>query len=349
MPPHLMEMPLFNGVLLNGLQIANANLHMAQKMDESTRNQIVFEVVSTYLGVLQAVEVSNLQQEYLDLSRLNYEKAERLKEAGRYSTAEAMRWLVEFQQQKSTVVSSESAVRSVQTALARLLNLDMRRELEIEDRIPQHLLAESELLAARPDSAILAMIQLDDAELVQVNAALDAAKSSARLSKLLYRNTYASYLPNVSLSYSYGWRENNTLALDDYSPKTVMINFSLPLFTSFQNYTANRSAYYEYKQSRESYADQLLNTRFVLTETVNKILNLKTQRQLSRTNVEYTEHNYRIVEQQREKGLVSNIDFIDAKLNLQNARLTEINTQYDFIAAMVELYYLLGQLDRIAD
>ena len=55
--------------------------------------------------------------------------------------------------------------------------------------------------------------------------------------------------------------------------------------------------------------------------------------------------NYRIVEQQKEQGFVSNLDFIDAKLNLQNAKLNDISAHYDFITAMVELYYLLGKVD----
>ena len=43
------------------------------------------------------------------------------------------------------------------------------------------------------------------------------------------------------------------------------------------------------------------------------------------------------------------MDFIDAKLNLQNAKLTDIKNQYDFIAAMVELYYLTGQLNSLVN
>ena len=68
---------------------------------------------------------------------------------------------------------------------------------------------------------------------------------------------------------------------------------------------------------------------------------------MSKTNVELSEHNYRVVEQQREKGLISNIDFIDAKLNLQNANLSAITNEYDFMTAMVELYYLLGKLESL--
>jgi len=85
----------------------------------------------------------------------------------------------------------------------------------------------------------------------------------------------------------------------------------------------------------------------MLTETVNKIINLKTQRELSKANVEFSEHNYRTVSLQKEKGLISNIDFIDAKLNLQNAKLNDISTNYDFISAMVELYYMLGKLNLL--
>ena len=75
----------------------------------------------------------------------------------------------------------------------------------------------------------------------------------------------------------------------------------------------------------------------------------KTQIELSETNVEFNERNYNIVEQQKEKGLISNLDFIDAKLNLQNAKLSGIRNQYDFISAIVELYYLTGQLDSVVE
>jgi outer membrane protein TolC len=126
-----------------------------------------------------------------------------------------------------------------------------------------------------------------------------------------------------------------------------MVNFRMPIFTSFQNYTQLKSTYYEYRESQEKFYDQLLNLRYILTETVNKLINLKTQKELSKISLEFNERNYRIVDQQREKGLVSNIDFVDAKVNLQNANLDDVNNYYDFIRGMVELYYLLGKLQNI--
>jgi outer membrane protein TolC len=123
-----------------------------------------------------------------------------------------------------------------------------------------------------------------------------------------------------------------------------MVNLRMPIFTSFQNYTQLKSSYYEYRESQENFYDNLLNLRYVLTETVNKLINLKTQKELSKISLEFNQRNYRIIEQQREKGLVSNIDFVDAKVNLQNANLVDISNYYDFITGMVELYYLLGKL-----
>ena len=238
-------------------------------------------------------------------------------------------------------------MRSANTMLKRLVNVDMQKEIELEKLIPESLKEESSRLATMIDRQILQLIQLNDDELSEVNAALSAAKSNQDVSKHLYHNSYSSYMPNINLRYSHAWRENNTIELDDYSPKTLMVNFSMPLFTSFQNFTSVKSSYYEYKSSQENFYDQLQNTRLILTETVNKIINLKTQKELSETNVIYNEKNYNIIEQQKEKGLVSNLDFIDAKLNLQNSKLENINTHYDFISAMVELYYLLGKLDKV--
>ena len=194
---------------------------------------------------------------------------------------------------------------------------------------------------------LLGLIQLDDEALIAANAALAAAKKSEEMSEIAYRNTYNAYLPIVDFNYSYAWRENSTLALDDYSPKTIMVNLSFPLFTSFQNFTRLKSSYYAYRENQENFFNQMQNIRFILTETVNKLINLKTQNELSKISVEFNERNYNIVEQQKERGLVSNIEFIDAKLNLQDAKLSDISNYYDFITGMVELYYLLGKLEQI--
>lgn len=338
-------MPLFNGALLNGLFTAKANENMATHLNSSTRKNVVFQVISSYLNVLRNKEILKLQKDYLNLSQMNFEKAERLYNSGRYSKTEALRWKVDFQQQKSVVVNSESNLRSALSILSRLLNLKNYEYIEIQDSIPDRLINQSKKLAQLSDEQILKLIQLNEEELIKANASLSAARANERISKSLYRNSYANYLPNVSASYSYSWRENSTMYLDDYSPQTFLINLNMPLFTSFQNLTSTKSAYYAYRQSEEQFYDQLQNIRYVLTETVNKIINLKTQRELSQANVEFNEHNYRTVAQQKEKGLVSNIDFVDAKLNLQDAKLNDISTHYDFISAMVELYYMLGKLD----
>ena len=328
-----LSMPIFNGNILNGLFIAYASENAFEQTNESTKRNVVFLVTSSYLNVLKLKKLLHLQKEYENLSQLNFEKAERLYTAGRYSKSEVLRWKVELQQQKSIVVNSESQLRSANTMLKRLININMQRLIEIENRLPQTLESESQKLASMNENEILQLISLEDDELIEVNAALAAAKSNENVSKYYYHNSFSSYMPNINLTYSHGWRENNTLDLDDYSPKTLMVNFSMPLFTSFQ----------------ENFYDQLQNTRLVLTETVNKIINLKTQKELSETNVSLNENNYNVIEQQKEKGLVSNLDFIDAKLSLQNSKMEQVNTYYDYISAMVELYYLLGKLDQVID
>jgi outer membrane protein TolC len=233
--------------------------------------------------------------------------------------------------------------------LSRLLNAKQNEFFQVENRIPSTLLVESERLLAMDDLELLNIIQMNDENLIEANADLSAAKKNENLNLSAYRNTYNNYLPVVNLSYNYGWRENSTLNLDSYNPKTLMINFKMPIFTSFQNYTQLKATYYQYRESQEMFYDKLLNLRYVLTETVNKLINLKTQKELSKISLEFNERNYRIVDQQREKGLVSNIDFVDAKVNLQNASLDDVNNYYDFITGMVELYYLLGKLEGILE
>lgn len=344
-----LSMTVLNPSLFNRISQANIGEEIARDLNTSTRRTIMFQVIRTCLEVLKRKEIYENQLEYLELSRLNYEKAERLFKSGRYSKTESMRWKVDYQQQMSMVTTSESNLRSARIFLGRLLNAKAGEFFRVENRIPKYLLDESKKLINMSDQNLLALIQVDEAELIKLNTDLSAAKRNEDLSQTIYRNSYNNYLPIIDLSYTYAWRENNNIALDDYSPKTLMVNFSLPIFTSFQNYTQLQSSYFDYKQSQENFYDQLQNLRYVLTETVNKLVNLKMQNELSKISLEFNQRNYRIIEQQKESGLVSNIDFIDAKLNLQDANLTDVSNNYDFITGMVELYYLLGKLETIIE
>ena len=85
-------LPLFNSALLNGLSMAGASGRMAVRMDRSTRQQTIFEVISGFLNILKARDILELQWDYLELSRLNFEKANRLHGAGRYSKTDVLRW-----------------------------------------------------------------------------------------------------------------------------------------------------------------------------------------------------------------------------------------------------------------
>ncbi len=341
------NMTLFNGVIWNGISYAGAAQELARSKLSSSQNAVVFQVIYNYLNALYARDILQLQKEYLKLSELNYQKAKRLQEAGRYSKLEALRWKVDLQQQKSIVSQSASGVRSSLASLARVTASSMNTPVRIETQLPEKLISESTRLQNLPDAALLKMIDLSRDELLKANAALAAAKSSEEMSRLFYRSSYSKFLPNVNMNYSYAWQENNTTALDDYSPQMLTLNFSWPLFTGFQDFSEAKVNYYDYKRSQEQFKDQLQNLHFKLTETVNKLINLKTQIELSAANVELSESNYEIAASQKEKGLVSNIDFIDAKLNFQNAGITQLKNRYDFISGMVELYYLLGKLELL--
>ena len=206
---------------------------------------------------------------------------------------------------------------------------------------------EKEKVLNLSEDEIFKLIDLNDEEIVDANASLAALRSSEEISRLVHKNSYSSFMPKIDFSYSYGWRENNTIDLDDYSPKNIMVNFSLPIFSGFQNYTALKSSLYEYKKTQEEFKDEILNTKMVLDNIANNLINIKSQIELLKTNLELSKNNYAIVERRRERGLVSNIDYIDAKLRMQDANISYIGNNYNLIISLVELYYLTGKIENL--
>jgi outer membrane protein TolC len=231
--------------------------------------------------------------------------------------------------------------------LSRLINAELDTATVIDPAILKNLENERNFLLNLSENEILDLIDLNSDQLIEANASLAALKSGEEVSRLLHKNSYSSFMPKINFSYSYGWRENNTIDLDDYSPKNLMVNFSLPIFSGFQNYTALKSSFYEYKKNEEEFKDQLLNTKLVLQNVANNLINIKSQMDLLKSNVELSENNYKIVERRRERGLVSNIDYIDAKLKMQEANINYISNNYLFIASIVELYYLIGKIENL--
>lgn len=342
-----LSVPIFNMNLYNGIRMANKGELAAEAYLKSTRDNITFQVVSAYLNILKMDALKDIRQNYLALSEKNLAKAERLFEADRYSKNEVLRWKIDYQQQKSGLVETENGYVSSVAVLNRLLNRDMKAQFDYQGVVPEKLKSETDKIVAMSDDELTGMIKLSDEQLVKLNSALRAMYDQNEISKITYQNSYSNYMPNVNFTYNYAWRENNTLAFDDYSPKTVMVNFSLPIFTGFQNITKLKSSYKEYKKSSEEFEDQKQNIRLALIELIHRIKNLKTQKELADVNEEYSKSNYDIVENRKDLGLASNIEFIDAKLNYQNAVISGTNAYYDLVSAVTELYYMLGKINIV--
>lgn len=343
------HIPIFDAEIINGVSVATTGQAAAERTSEAIRDRILLQVTSGYLDVLKRGAMLELQREFLVLTGLNVAKAERMHLAGRYSKLDLLRWQVEHQQQKSSVAAGESALRDATVRLRRVLNLRSLHADALVDRVPDRIEAEVARVAGLSDAEIRRFAGVDSRTLVDGNAMLAAAEQDRERSRLVYRGQYSSYLPDVSLSYSTAWRRNDTLALDDYRPSTVMLNLSVPLFTGFRNLSRLKSAQFSYRAQDTRFSDLVDETRQALGETVNRIVNLKTQRELVRTSLAFNENNYRIVSREKEMGRASNLDVIDAKLNLQNARLLEITTQFDLTSAVIELRYLMGGLDDLIE
>ena len=343
------RVPIFDAELINGISVATTGQAAAERTREAIRDQILYQVISGYLEVLKRGATLELQREFLVLTGLNVRKAERMHRAGRYSKLDLLRWQVEHQQQKSGVATGEAALRNATVRLRRLLGLPMLRSGALVDRIPPRLDVEVTRVASLSEDEIRALVGVDNRTLVEENAVLAAAERDRERSRLVYRGQYSSYLPDVSLSYSTAWRRNDTPALDDYRPSMIMLNMSVPLFTGFRNLSRLKSALFSYRAQDTRFSDLVDETRQTLGETINRIVNLKNQRELIRTSLDFNENNYRIVSREKELGRASNLDVIDAKLNLQNARLLEITTRFDLTSAVIELSYLMGSLDDLVE
>jgi outer membrane protein TolC len=260
---------------------------------------------------------------------------------------EVLRWTVDYQQQRGRVVSTEAALRNAAADLRRLVHSSESDSLVADANLPAALVTDSERFAALPDDSIRAVARIAPPALLQENPNLAAAQAREEVSRLRYKNAQAAYLPDLSLSYSYAWRENNTVALDEYATTRLSVQLRFPIFTGFDNLTSMKSTYYDYKEQAARLSDQVWETRAALDRAANRVVDLKYQRLLHEATVELTERTWDITAREKAQGLASNLDLIDARLNLQSAQVDGVASRYDLMSAVVELHYLTGRIGKL--
>jgi outer membrane protein len=340
------DLTLFGG-LQNLNNIKQTSLaYQAGKMDlQQAKDQVTINVITAYLLVLNNTESLNQVKNQLDVSKKTVERLTVLEKEGANKLPSDLYDLKgQYGDNQLNVVNTIATLKSSKLSLLQILNIPYK------DNITLQPINAEELAKQTPNSAD----QVYDIALNQL-AYVKAATLRRKSSEKGVSVAKGSLFPTISLfgglttniSSSAQINGQNISYYDQFKNnygKAAGISLRVPILNSFQN--RNKIALAKIQLQNDVYVEQ--TTKVQLKQNVEQAyLNMTSAYDKYNVLVEqvaaYTE-SFRTAEIRFNAGVLTSVDFVIAKNNVDRAKLNLINARYSVYIYNKILDYYEGKL-----
>ncbi|MFQ5864514.1 MAG: TolC family protein [bacterium] len=326
--------PIYNG----GANWAAVNLARAQESGseynlDDTKQQVILEVKTRYLQVLQAQELVVLARKSLEASQEHLSSSQKMLEVGLRSRTDVLRWEVQKATDEGRLVEAENNLEIAFAALKQVMGIPYEYEFTVTplpfdpEPLNQNLNEQIKQTKTRHPG------------LKTVEASVDAQRAGVRLA-------WSAFQPKFNFIYQFSWEQNNTLALDSFSFWSASLSVNIPIFHSFSNITNLQEAKAELHRLEEIKRD---SERALTLELIRARLNVESaikRFHIAKKAVEQAEENLRVMNNTYKVGLAANIDVLDAQVVHTRAQAELINTRYDYWIAKAQLDRAMGMSEE---
>jgi outer membrane protein len=371
-------MTLFNGFALQNAIKAASLAYQAGKMDfQSAKDVVTVNVITGYLAILDNEEILAAAKSQLAVSKGTVDRSETLEKEGANKAASD---LTDFKglyaSSQVTVVNAQNSLNAAKLSIFQLMNIPYKPDAEFQTINAEELSGE---YGANPDQIYETALQ----QLAAVKAATLRRESAEKVVKsakgLLFPSltlngglftTYSSTATKSTLIDSvtkaipglyvntpagkqsvFSTQANNLTQNITYGDQFknnygtyVQLGLNIPIFTNRIKYNNLAKA----KINLLSYQNIEDNTKIQLKQNVeqayyNMTAAYKRYQALTEQVKAYTE-SFRIYKLRFDSGVLTSVDYIIAKNNLDAANLNLISARYDYYIDSKILDYYQGKL-----
>ncbi len=369
---------LFNGLALQN-NIKQASLYyQAGKMDYlQAKNVVTINIITNYLQILDNEEILAQAISQQQVAQQTVERSEILEKSGANKTpVDLYNFRGTLASSKVAVVNYRNSLEASKLNLYNLMNIPFNRNAELQPLNAEEMKGQYGVGVDDIYNAALQQLPVIKAATLRRESAQQAVKVARGL--LL---PYLSLSANLGTNYSSTGQSSTFIDSTSAPAKNLYINTPAgkqPVFVTQANYTSQSISYYnQFKnnygtgislnlnipifnnlQKRNAISTAKINlemsknvednTRLVLQQNVEQAyVNMNsayTKYQALVEQVNAYKESFRIAQVQYEAGVLTSVDFIIAKNNMDNASLSLISARYDYYIDSKILDYYQGKL-----
>ena len=291
---------------------------------EQGADDIQIAIVQTYMQVLYAMESVRINENTVETSKAQRDRAEELYKAGSISLVDFSQLESQYSTDKHQLVVAQTCLDNYKLQLKQLLELDITQDIELSLSD----IEETWVLAPLPDKQVIyttslaVMPQIKSSELSLENAELEKQKAKASYWPTISMNAGVGTGHLSGTNYSFGnkiWNNFN---------ESFGITIKIPIFTNRENKTAYNKA----KLAITTSQLELINSQKELLKTVEGIYldatSAQSQYLSAKERLSYVQQSFKLTEEQFFLGMKNTLEMLTEKNNLLSAQQEVLQSKY---------------------
>lgn len=291
---------------------------------EQSEDDIQISLTQTYMQVLYAMESVRINENTVEVSRAQRDRAAELLKAGSISPVDFAQLESQFSTDKYQLVVAQTTLDNYKLQLKQLLEFDIMQDISVA--VPE--LSTNDVLVPLPGKQDIYNTSL------AVMPQLKSSLLNIDMAELEIKKARAGYLPSLSMNAGIG---TGHLSGTDYTfgnqvwnkfNESIGLTLSIPLFSNRANKTAVNKA----KLSVATSQLDLLNAQKALLQTVEGIYLDATSSQTQFTSATerlgYVLQSYNLTQEQFFLGMKNTLELLTEKNNYLTAQQEVLQSKY---------------------
>lgn len=324
--------PVFDLTLWRRLEASKRTVAGTQAQEQSVREQTTLLVVSQYLGSLRAAAEVQAADSRVKLAQTLYDQAVELQKQGISTALDTLRANVELQNEKQRLIAAETQLKTAKYGLARLLNLDPHRTVELTDEMS---------FFNTPQFDTAASIESAYAQRPEMKALL-AQESTARLDQ---QAAGEQRLPKILLAGD--WTYQGVSASRAIPAYQYQVTVDVPLFTGGRIHAEAAKAQIELKKINEEIEDTKNRIALEVKTAAAELDAAQTEVQVANLGVKLSSDEVDLARQRFQAGVANNIEVTTAQDALSRANDNQIDALYGYNQARADLLHAMGEIEKL--
>lgn len=330
-----LQWPIYTGgKITSGIELAKKGLDSARLEYDQKRADTTYQAIGGYIGLLKANGFVQLSQEYVNTIAEHLKLVETNYQLGYATRSDLLETKIRLSQAEQGLVKAKHGQRLAQESLKNLLGLGSSVELKLAD------LADftSDMLFPKLEEAINTALALRP-ELRSLDLATEMARESLEMAEGYWK-------PTVALVGTYGTQGSELKFANGSWKLTAAAEWK------FFDGGAGRAGVDQAQAGLDKLEHSLAQARNGISLEVRQKYLALTEAQEARSLATLTHQqaleNYEFTQAKYELEAATNLELLTAQNTLNQAANDELNAEYDYYLAVVDLYRAMGQIEKLS-